>query len=140
MRKKNRGSFREGEREREGRGGRECRVAEPVAGLGFAGAVKLAVRPVAVDPGVGQVEIGKDFFQAAQGKGTVVRDGPGFGVVRPGAGILQIEDLMAEGAEAQKVLQIVPDDPTEGVLADEAGDDDAHLGILGEEEKSWKFS
>jgi hypothetical protein len=33
---------------------------------------------------------------------------------------------MAEGAEAERVLDVVPSDTPERVLANEAGDDDSH--------------
>ena len=48
------------------------------------------------------------------------------GIVGPRAGILEVPDVVAEAAETEQVLDIVPRDAAEGVLAEKSGDDDAH--------------
>ena len=105
-------------------------VAEPLAGYRFPGSVKLSIGTVPVNPGMIEVEIVEDFFQGLQREGSVRCDCSGLGIVRPCAGVLQIGDLVAQGTEAEQVLEVVPDHSPKGILPDQTRDDDAHKPSL----------
>ena len=56
----------------------------------------------------------------------VVGEGAGAWIVEPLAGVLEVEHVVAEAAEAADVGQVVPGDAAERVGGDESGDDDLH--------------
>ena len=104
-------------REHIGGGENFCGVRRSVPG---------AIGGVAVDPSIAHIEIRhhlREIGRVARAVGAgLLRDG----IVGPSAGILEIPDIMAEGAKAESVLDVVPGNPSESVLADEAGDDNSH--------------
>ena len=107
-------------------------MAEPIPRHFFSGPMEFSVRTVPVNPGGGQIEVSEDFVEGLEGEGAIVGDGSGFRVVGPGSGILEIQHLMSQGAESKKILEVVPDHPSKGVLSNQTGDDDSHPRTLKE--------
>ena len=89
-------------------------------------AVIGAIGFVAVDPAVTEIECVHDAVEVVDVVGAVCGGFFFDGIIGPGCGIFEVPDLVAEGGEAEEVLDVVPGDAAEGVLSDEAGDEDAH--------------
>ena len=89
-------------------------------------AMILAIGAIAVDPTVAHVELLHNAAEVIDIMCAVVAALLRHGIVGPVAGVLKVPHVVTERPEPEHVLDIVPCDPAEGVLANEPGDDNAH--------------
>jgi hypothetical protein len=93
---------------------------------GSGGSVPGAVGGVSVNPAVAHVEVLHDPREVGC-VARAIRAGLHFDrIVGPGAGVLQIPDIVPERAESERVLDVVPGHTAKGVLADQSRNDDSH--------------
>jgi hypothetical protein len=89
---------------------------------------RIITQAEAVRPAILQTEPCHDFGQIAHGAGAIGECVAARGIVRPGTGVFDVMDIVAETGQAEDVLQVMPGHAAERVLRDHARYDDAERG------------
>ena len=105
----------------------QVRILDQVARRRFTRPVEFAVRAVAINPPVAEAELGHHVAEVMDVVGAILADRLAHRIVGPRARILQVPDVVPQPAEPEQVLDIIPRHAAKGVLAEETGDNDAHM-------------
>ncbi len=93
---------------------------------GLAGRAVIGAVEVDEAPAVAEAEGLERVVDVARAVARILGPRVQHRVVDDLAGVLDVEDLVAERAQAEQVHQRAPGDPAEGIARDDAGDEDLH--------------
>src|SRR5437764_15190428 len=95
---------------------------------------------VAVGPPLLEPAPAEQALEMRERVGAVGRDGVGDGVVRPRAGVLDVDDVAPEAAEPLEVVEHLPGDARERRHAHHAEDDNAGLHPTTAPDSDWRWA